>query len=194
MDRSAPTEVDRFYLGKLVLGRPAQRRRSEWKPMTLNADDTADFLELKREVARLTATKQIERLILDHFDAADRGDFDRQADLLARAHVRYVHGETVLLDVNDRDAFRQAIIRATNIYEDGTPRAHHVVSNIVIDVDDAIRHARSRCYTTVLRATKDMPLRPVYCGVFHDTFARDAGGWYFVDRLGEARLSADHSS
>jgi SnoaL-like domain len=194
VDHRARTILDRFYLGKVDLGHPALRGRGESTPMSLNVEDTADFLDLKREVARLTAIKQIERLILDHFDAADRGDFDRQADLLARAHVRYVHGETVLLDVNDRDAFRQAIIGATNIYEDGTPRAHHVVSNIVIDVDDAIRHARSRCYTTVLRATKDMPLRPVYCGVFHDTFERDAEGWYFVDRLGEARLSGDHSS
>jgi hypothetical protein len=143
---------------------------------------------LAEEIDRLIAIRDIERLILDQFDAADCGDFDRQADLLGRAHVRYEHGNHVLLDVDDRDDFKEAIVAATRIYEDGTPRAHHVVSNVVVDVDDSLQRARSRCYTTVFRATEAFPLQPIACGVFHDAFERDDGGWYFVDRLGLMRL------
>jgi SnoaL-like domain len=155
----------------------------------MTSDSDLDGLSrLARQIDRLTATRDIEYLILDQFDAADRGDFDRQADLLARAHVRYEHGDHILLDVHDRDEFKRAIMAATRIYEDGTPRAHHVVSNVVVDVDDSLQRARSRCYTTVLRATQSFPLQPIACGVFHDAFARDDGGWYFVDRLGLMRL------
>jgi hypothetical protein len=155
----------------------------------MTSDSDSDTLStLARQIARLTAIRDIECLILEQFDAADCGDFDRQADLLARAHVRYEHGDHVLLDVDNRDDFKEAIVASTRIYEDGTPRAHHVVSNVVVDLDDSLQRARSRCYTTVLRATQDFPLQPIACGVFYDAFERDDGGWYFVDRLGRMRL------
>ena len=144
---------------------------------------------LVRDVERLKAERDIQRLILEQFDAADSGDFDRQADLFARAHVQYVDGDTVILDVTDRDAFRQAISSATRIYEDGTPKAHHVVSNTIIDIGESLHTAESRCYSTVFRATEEFALQPIACGVFHDRFHRDEQGWYFVARVGRMRLA-----
>ena len=155
--------------------------------------DRDGLSRLAGQIDRLIAIQDIERLILDQFDAADCGDFDRQADLLGRAHVRYEHGDHILLDVNNRDDFKEAIVAATRIYEDGTPRAHHVVSNVIVDVEDSLQRARSRCYTTVFRATEDFPLQPIACGVFHDMFDRDDGGWFFVDRLGLMRLGGTPS-
>jgi hypothetical protein len=157
-------------------------------PLMTSDSGTEGFSRLARQIDRLVAIRDIEALILEQFDAADCGDFDRQADLLARAHVRYEHGDHVLLDVANRDDFKKAIVAATHIYEDATPRAHHVVSNVVVDVDDSLQRAQSRCYTTVLRATQDFPLQPIACGVFYDAFERDDGGWHFVDRLGRMRL------
>ncbi|MGO8860310.1 MAG: nuclear transport factor 2 family protein [Acidimicrobiales bacterium] len=145
--------------------------------------------ELVRDVERLKAERDIQRLILEQFDAADSGDFDRQADFFARARVQYVDGDTVILDVTDRDAFRNAISSATRIYEDGTPKVHHVVSNTVIDIAESLHTAESRCYTTVFRATDDFALQPIACGVFHDRFQRDEPGWYFVARVGRMRLA-----
>ena len=60
--------------------------------------------ELVRDVERLKAERDIQRLILEQFDAADSGDFDRQADFFAHARVQYVDGDTVILDVTDRDS------------------------------------------------------------------------------------------
>lgn len=150
-----------------------------------------DLDQLAREVARLRAVRAVERLIHEQFDASDRGDLDRQADLLSGARVRYVDGPNVLLDVNDRESLYGALKAITPTTADGTPHTHHVVSNVVVDVEDSLERATARFYTTVFRATEGFPLQPTACGVFHDTFDCVDGTWRFVDRVGAMRLAGD---
>src|SRR6202030_1888041 len=47
------------------------------------------------------------------------------------------------------------------VYPDGTPRTKHVVTNPIIEVDDAAGTATCRSYYTVLQHTDDLPLQVI---------------------------------
>jgi len=139
---------------------------------------------------RLADMADVERLIYDHFHAVDSGDVERQADLFARARVRYMLGDAVLMETNDRESFHRQISGA-RIYPDGTPRTHHIISNVRVDVasDGTVAHAHF--YSTVMQAVDGSPLQAIACGQFFDELAKDENGWYFTDRIGRLRFVSD---
>ena len=79
------------------------------------------------------------------------------------------------------------------LYEDGTPRTKHVLSNIEIEVDDTAGTARARCIFTVLQGAPDTPLAAVLAGRYHDRFERAKDGWRFVERIVHPDLLGDLS-
>lgn len=81
--------------------------------------------------------------------------------------------------------------RTTRLHEDGTPRTHHVTTNLVLEVDEEAGEARARSYYTVLQATPDVPLQPIVAGRYHDVFARTDGRWHFRERRMFVRLVGD---
>src|SRR5439155_24939701 len=76
-----------------------------------------------------------------------------------------------------RVALEQALV-----LHDGVPRTHHVITNLVIDVDEVAGTASARSYFTVLQATPALPLQVVIAGRYHDRFVHAAGAWRFADR------------
>lgn len=79
----------------------------------------------------------------------------------------------------------------TRLYEGGTPRTKHVVSNVEIEVDGD--DASSRCYVTVFQQTDVLPLQPIASGRYIDRFRRVGGRWCFADRLITGFLLGDRS-
>ena len=67
---------------------------------------------------------------------------------------------------------------------DGAQRTKHLVTNTVLDEDDAGITARSSF--VVLQATRDLPLQPIMAGRYVDRFERvpvgDGTGWRWVER------------
>jgi 3-phenylpropionate/cinnamic acid dioxygenase small subunit len=64
----------------------------------------------------------------------------------------------------------------------GLPRTKHVISNLVVEVDDSGTGAAARSYFTVLQATAALPLQPVVAGRYQDRFER-ADAWRFAERI-----------
>ena len=79
------------------------------------------------------------------------------------------------------------------IYEDGTPKTKHVTTNAIVDVDDDAGSASSRSYYTVFQRTDALPLQPIICGRYHDTFHRIDGVWWFDTRIMFVDLVGDLS-
>ena len=65
---------------------------------------------------------------------------------------------------------------------DGIPRTKHVITNLVVEVDEAAGTAAARSYFTVLQATATLPLQVILAGRYRDRFERVGGGWRFTER------------
>ena len=120
----------------------------------------------------------IANLLYRYAELIDSGDLAGTAALFERAQVKLagaseVTGAAVML------ALWQSHVR---IYPDGTPRTKHVVTNPIIEVDEAAGTATCRSYYTVLQAAPELALQVICAGRYHDEFARDSQGWYFTAR------------
>jgi 3-phenylpropionate/cinnamic acid dioxygenase small subunit len=74
------------------------------------------------------------------------------------------------------------LVSTTIRHADGTPRTKHVLSNPIIEVDEAAGTAACRSYYTVLQQTETLPLQPIVAGRYHDRFRRIEGEWRFTQR------------
>ncbi len=126
----------------------------------------------------MSSATAIANLLYIYAERMDSGDLEHTAALFERARIR-VNGEEV-----EGSAPILALWRAhVRIYPCGTPRTKHVVTNPIIEIDEAAGTATCRSYYTVFQATPDLPLQPICSGRYHDTFARDTDGqWYFSYR------------
>ena len=80
-------------------------------------------------------------------------------------------------------AYRR-LIEHGMILHDGSPRTHHVITNLVVTVADDGETATSRSYVSVLQQTDELPLQVVLGGRYADAFDRDErGAWRFAVRL-----------
>jgi ketosteroid isomerase-like protein len=132
----------------------------------------------------------ISRLLYAYSDRIDTGDLEGLAELLADAGFGTF--DSPLLRGSDRIL---ALYKATvRIFEDGTPRTRHVVTNVVIDIDDSGDSASSSSYFTVLQAATPGSLAAIVAGRYHDKFTRSVDGWRFAERRISTDLVGDVSS
>jgi 3-phenylpropionate/cinnamic acid dioxygenase small subunit len=137
---------------------------------------------------RPPAERQIANLVYGLAEALDDGDHDRIEALLGEATFQLGERETRVGGA----AFRRTVERSMILYEDGTPRTLHVVSNLTIEVDDDTGTATSKSYVTVFQGLPDFPLQAVLTGRYLDSFACDSTGtWRWrsrrmrIDQLGD---------
>jgi len=127
------------------------------------------------------AWREIAALIHGYAECIDDGDFEGVAELLADAELRT---EGIPGAVRGREAILDLYRRTTRIHpETGTPRTAHLVTNLVIDVDEEARSARARSRFAVLQATPELPLQVVAAGRYRDRFHRGPAGWCFRERV-----------
>jgi hypothetical protein len=132
--------------------------------------------------------RAILRLILGYPTAMDAGDFRAAAKLFARCHTHSPAGS-----FNSEAEMLQAYEDWVVLFDDGTPRTKHVMTNIQIDVDSPTT-ASAWSYFTVLQATEGYPLQIVIAGRYFDHFAKDDDGWYFIEREEFLDLHGDMSA
>jgi 3-phenylpropionate/cinnamic acid dioxygenase small subunit len=120
----------------------------------------------------------ITQLVYTYAERMDAGDFEGLAELFAHAELT-----TEGLDQVSRGS-AEVLATYTNWtrrFEDGTPRTKHVMTNLIVDVDEESGRAASRSYFTVLQAVPGvLPLQPIVAGRYRDRFERVDGGWRFT--------------
>lgn len=128
-------------------------------------------------------------LVGAYAERLDTGDLDGVAALFEHAVVRAPRTGTELAGA---DAVRH-MYDPVILYADGTPRTKHVLTNLVVDVDEAAGTATSRCAFTVWSAPPADGIRPVLAGRYHDAFDRVGGVWRFAERVIHVDLLGDLS-
>jgi 3-phenylpropionate/cinnamic acid dioxygenase small subunit len=131
----------------------------------------------------------ITALVYRYADLIDAGDLDGLAALFEHAawgagtRTERLHGTAEV-----RRGYGGVIL-----YEDGTPRTKHVITNLVVDVDEGSTHATAHSYFTVLQATDGVPLQPIIAGRYADQFDQVGGTWRFSERIIHPDLQGDLS-
>ncbi len=138
--------------------------------------------------AESSSHRAIERLIADYALLVDRGDFGGVGELFA-AGTFGGSGARIEGSAAVAKMLAGTVIR----YDDGTPRTKHLVTNLVIEVDEDRGSATGRSYFTVLQATPDLPLQPIVSGRYDDSFHRADGQWAFTERAVTMDLIGDVS-
>jgi 3-phenylpropionate/cinnamic acid dioxygenase small subunit len=122
-----------------------------------------------------TAAEAITKLIYTYAERIDDGDFAGVGELFAHATLTFEGFDDA---VTGRDAIEALYTRSTRRYEDGTPRTKHVMTNVMVDVDDDGATARSRSYFTVLQAVPGaLALQPVIAGRYRHTYEQVDSAW-----------------
>jgi 3-phenylpropionate/cinnamic acid dioxygenase small subunit len=137
----------------------------------------------------MSAREAILHLINRYAFTIDTGDLEGFASL-------FDHGEWIMKDaepIAGSQQVREAISRI-RIYEDGTPRTKHVISNIDLDVDEEAGTAKSECYVTIFQQTEGFPLQPIFSGHYFYDFEQVAGAWRFKKRAIRYGLVGDLSA
>jgi hypothetical protein len=135
---------------------------------------------------RATDVDEITALIHEYAFLLDRGDLDGVAALFANAELRSTNNDRVRRGaVEARTVYDRVIL-----YDDGTPRTVHQLTNVTVVVDENAAQARS--YFTVLAVT-GQGLHPILVGEYRDRFAFVDGAWQFAERIFDPRLIGDLS-
>ena len=107
----------------------------------------------------------------------DNGDLDGVAALFEQATWSSARAQ-----VRGTSAVRR-MYDGVILYEDGTPRTKHVITNLVIEHEEGSTQASARSYFTVLQAVDGLSLQPIIAGRYHDRFEEVDGEWRFAERV-----------
>ncbi|WP_233345655.1 nuclear transport factor 2 family protein [Burkholderia cepacia] len=121
---------------------------------------------------------EIANLLYRYAALLDAGDLPGMAALFRHARIK-VAEDAPTIGADELLALFDARVKR---YPCGTPRTKHVITNPVIEIDEAAQRATARSYYTVLQATEGFPLQPIAAGRYHDAFERVDGAWRFAFR------------
>jgi 3-phenylpropionate/cinnamic acid dioxygenase small subunit len=135
----------------------------------------------------MTDTEAITALIHEYASRLDAGDLDGVAALFEQAELGSTRHKRRLRGTAEARTTYDGVI----IYEDGTPKTLHQITNVTVKIDG--EHATARSCFTVLQVTGP-GLQPILAGEYHDRFERVEGAWRFTERIFDPRLFGDLSS
>ena len=138
----------------------------------------------------LPVAVQITNLLHRYADCIDSADFEGGADLFAYG---------ALLSGGQRFEGREAIVALwrsfVRLYDDGTPKTRHIITNPIIGLSPDGEEATSRSQWTVLQAAPGFPLQVIGSGRYHDRFRQIDGAWHFTLReYAQIDLAGDFSA
>ena len=127
----------------------------------------------------------IAAIVHEYASRLDAGDLDGVADLFARAD--WISGGDVT--GHGREHARRQYAGVV-LGPDGTPGTRHVIANLVVDVGPDGSTAMATSLFVVLQRGG-----PILAGRYHDAFARDDNGaWYLTRREFHPDLVGDLSA
>ena len=134
---------------------------------------------------------EIQALIYGYAERIDSGDYEGIGQL-------FKYGRIVVEDSGDGIEgalnITEMYKNSTRLYEDGTPKSKHLITNLIIELADDDKSAQARSYYTVLQRTNELALQPIITGRYQDSFERtnqENDRWHFkkrkilVDQLGD---------
>ncbi len=131
---------------------------------------------------------RIRTLLGQYCERIDAGDFEGVGVLFDRGSLADEHGNELAQGAEAVAAFFAATVRL----HDGSPRTKHLVTNTVIEEEDAGMLLARSSYV-VLQAVTKFPLQPIIAGRYVDHFERDGLGWHFFERRFLVDLTGDVS-
>jgi ketosteroid isomerase-like protein len=137
-------------------------------------------------VTRVDDVQAITALLHEYGRLLDDGDLERVAALFTRAEVRSTRDDRVRRGASEVRELYDPVI----LYDDGTPRTLHQLTNVSVEV--AGDTATARTYFTVLQVT-GQGLHPILAGEYRDRFARAGGAWHITERVFDPKLFGDLS-
>lgn len=126
----------------------------------------------------MNSAVEIANLLYRYAELMDAGDLTGVAALFRHAQIKSGGQDALLDEAGILSQWRQFV----KIHPCGTPRTKHVITNPIIEVDEAAGTATCRSYYTVLQATDKVPLQVIAAGRYHDRFERADGKWRFAYR------------
>jgi 3-phenylpropionate/cinnamic acid dioxygenase small subunit len=99
--------------------------------------------------------RAIEKLITTYAELVDDGDFAALGTLLADATFTGGGGP-----VSGADGIEKMFQDTLIVYDDGTPRTKHIITNVAVEVDEEAGTAVSRSYFTALQALPGLYYSP----------------------------------
>ncbi len=133
----------------------------------------------------------VNTLLMTYAEHLDSGQFVEFAALFEHATYRIEHSGTTSVSEYRGAAEVLGFCEQTRLYDDGTPRTKHVITNVNIQLDGDSATASS--YATVFQQTDVLPLQAIASGRYLDRFSRVGGAWRFADRLITGFLLVDRS-
>jgi 3-phenylpropionate/cinnamic acid dioxygenase small subunit len=123
---------------------------------------------------------EITELLHTYAERIDAGDFEGVGDLFADAEITFEGFDQVH---RGRDEVQALYGSTTRRYGNGTPRTRHLITNVIVEVDEQAGSATARSYFTVLQGVPGrLALQPIIAGRYHDRFAHQDGMWRFRSR------------
>ena len=119
----------------------------------------------------------IPNLLYVYADAIDGARFDDAAALFDNARV--VAGGQ---EIRGRAAIAGMWSQWVKLYECGTPRTRHIITNPIIRVSEDGQIATCQSQWTVLQSAAGFPLQVIGTGRYDDEFAVIDGKWVFTKR------------
>lgn len=131
---------------------------------------------------------EITALVHEYTRRLDAGDLDGVAALFADATWRSAADGAV----HRGTAEVRRVYDRVRLYDGGTPRTRHLITNLTIELEPEADAATAHCFFTVLQGVEPgRPIQVILSGQYHDRFARVDGRWRFADRLFTADLVGD---
>ena len=126
----------------------------------------------------------ITNLLYRYCEFIDSGDLVSACSLFEHAQLKMITSA----QLQDYKAMLALLQKVIVLYPDGTPKTKHVVSNAIIDIDEASGTASSRAYYTVFQATENNPLQVIANGRYFDRFEFIDENWRFTYRESQSDM------
>jgi 3-phenylpropionate/cinnamic acid dioxygenase small subunit len=124
--------------------------------------------------------RDIERLLYLYAKYVDAAQWDEVGRLFRHAEVRTSGGDDV---VRGEAAVVEQWSSSNKVHADGTLRTRHLITNVMIDIDEQAGTATAESYFMSFQATDRIPLQPIVGGRYRDRFRRIDAVWWFVERF-----------
>jgi hypothetical protein len=129
----------------------------------------------------------ITKLVMSYAELIDSGDLDGLAMLFEHATWRAdATGQVLRGSAEVRRVYDHVVLY------DGVPRTKHLITNLVIEIDDTGTTASGSCSFTVLQGVRSgEPIEVILTGRYEDRYERIDGAWRFSDRRFVPELVGD---
>ncbi|HEY9578423.1 MAG TPA: nuclear transport factor 2 family protein [Rhizorhapis sp.] len=125
---------------------------------------------------------QIANILYRYAALIDMGRLEEAAALFAHARIKVHPGDAQDDGTIDGRQLLELWRKKIILYEDGTPRTKHLVTNPIIEIDPNGRTATAKSYYTVVQTIFTLPPQIIVMGRYDDRFVKENADWHIAYR------------